>query len=94
MTGSERNLRFLVEGLPEPTHWSVAGIGRFELPMAEIALGLGGHVRVGLEDNLFVSKGVLAKGSDELVALAVERARRAGREPASPADARRILGIA
>jgi 3-keto-5-aminohexanoate cleavage enzyme len=93
MTGSERNLRFLVEGLPEPTHWSVAGIGRFELPMAEVALRLGGHVRVGLEDNLFVSKGVLAKGSDELVSVAVELAGRAGREPASPAEARRILGI-
>ena len=94
MTGSERNLRFLVEGLPEPTHWSVAGIGRFELPMAELALRLGGHVRVGLEDNLFAAKGVLAKGSDELVALAVQLADRAGREVASPADARRILGIA
>jgi 3-keto-5-aminohexanoate cleavage enzyme len=93
MTGSERNLRFLVEGLPEPAHWSVAGIGRFELPMAEVALRMGGHVRVGLEDNLFVSKGVLAKGSDELVALAVELARKAGRVPATPAQARRILGV-
>src|SRR5512138_2062603 len=93
MTGSERNLRFLVEGMPEPTHWSVAGIGRFELPMAEVALAMGGHVRVGLEDNLFVSKGVLAKGSEELVALAVSLAARARREPATPAEARRILGI-
>jgi len=93
MTGSERNLRFLVEGLPEPAHWSVAGIGRFELPMAVVALRLGGHVRVGLEDNLFVSKGVLAKGSDELVAQAVDLAAKAGREPAKPAEAREILGI-
>ena len=93
MTGSERNLRFLVEGLPEPAHWSVAGIGRFELPMAELALRMGGHVRVGLEDNLFVSKGVLAKGSDELVALAVELARTAGRAPATPAQARALLGV-
>jgi 3-keto-5-aminohexanoate cleavage enzyme len=94
MGGSERNLRFLAEGLPEPTHWSVAGIGRFELPLAEAALRMGGHVRVGLEDNLFVSKGVLAKGSHELVAIAIGLARSAGREPASPAEARRILGIA
>ena len=93
MTGSERNLRFLVEGLPEPTHWSVAGIGRFELPMAEVALALGGHVRVGLEDNLFLAKGVLAKGSDELVSAAVALAAKARREPATPAEARRILGI-
>jgi 3-keto-5-aminohexanoate cleavage enzyme len=94
MAGNPRNLRFLVEGLPEPAHWSVAGIGRAELPMAEVALGLGGHVRVGLEDNLFVSKGVLAKGSHELVALAVDLAARAGRAPATPAQARRVLGIA
>jgi len=93
MTGSERNLRFLAEGLPEPTHWSVAGIGRFQLPMAELALRMGGHVRVGLEDNLFVSKGVLARGSDELVALAVGLAAKAGRAPATPSEARRILGI-
>jgi 3-keto-5-aminohexanoate cleavage enzyme len=93
MTGSERNLRFLVEGLPEVVHWSVAGVGRFELPLAEVALRLGGHVRVGLEDNLFISKGVLATGSDQLVTAAVELAARAGRPVATPAEARRLLGI-
>ncbi len=93
MAASERNLRFLVEGLPAGVHWSVAGVGRAQLPMAELALALGGHVRVGLEDNLFVSKGVLARGSDELVQLAVKLAARAGREPASPAEARALLGI-
>ena len=55
---------------------------------------MGGHVRVGLEDNLFVSKGVLAKGSHELVATAIGLARSAGRAPATPGEARRILGIA
>lgn len=93
MTASERNLRFLVEGLPEAVHWSVAGVGRFQLPMVELAASMGGHVRVGLEDNLYAAKGVLAKGSDELVSLAVERVRGAGREPASPAEARALLGI-
>jgi 3-keto-5-aminohexanoate cleavage enzyme len=93
MTASERNVSFLLESFPEPTHWSIAGVGRFQLPMAELSLRLGGHVRVGLEDNLFVSKGVLAKGSDELVARAVELAGKAGREPATPAEARRILGV-
>jgi 3-keto-5-aminohexanoate cleavage enzyme len=94
MSASERNLRFLVEGLPAPTHWSVAGVGRFQLAMAELSLRLGGHVRVGLEDNLYASKGVLARGSDELVSLAVSLAARAGREPATPDEARRILGVA
>jgi len=93
MSGTERNLRFLVEGMPEPAHWTVAGIGRFEMPMAELALRLGGHVRVGLEDNLYLSKGVLAKGNGELVAAAVRMVREAGRELASPAEARRILEI-
>lgn len=94
MAGGERNLRFLVDGLPEPAHWSVAGIGRHEFPMAEQALRLAGHVRVGLEDNLYLSRGVLARGNGELVAWAVKAARAAGREPATPAEARRLLGIA
>ncbi len=72
----------------------VAGVGRHELPMGELAMALGGHVRVGLEDNLFVSKGVPARGSAELGSLVVEGARRAGREPATPAQARALLGIA
>lgn len=91
MSGTERNLRFLVEGLPEAVHWSVAGIGRFEMPMAELSLRLGGHVRVGLEDNLYLSKGVLARGNGELVGAAVRLARQAGREPATPAEARALL---
>jgi 3-keto-5-aminohexanoate cleavage enzyme len=93
MSASERNLRFLVAGLPDGVRWSAAGIGRAQLPIAELALALGGHVRVGLEDNLFLSKGVLARGSDELVARAVELAARAGREPATPDEARAILEI-
>ena len=93
MSGTERNLRFLVEGLPEAVHWSVAGIGRFELPMAELSLRLGGHVRVGLEDNLYLSKGVLASGNDQLVSAAAALAARAGRRLATPAEARVLLGI-
>jgi 3-keto-5-aminohexanoate cleavage enzyme len=93
MAATERNLRFLVEDLPGGA-WSAAGVGRAQLPTAELALALGGHVRVGLEDNLYVSKGVLARGSDELVSLIVNAATRHGREPATPAQARALLGIA
>jgi len=93
MGAGERNLRFLLEGMPEAVHWSVAGIGRHEFPMAELALSLGGHVRVGLEDNLYLSRGVLAKGNHELVAEAARLAGRAGRPLASPDEARRILGL-
>ena len=94
MAANERNLRFLLDGLPEPAHWTGAGVGRAQLELAALALRLGGHVRVGLEDNLYLSKGVLAKGSHELVEAAVRLSRQAAREPASPAVARRILGIA
>jgi 3-keto-5-aminohexanoate cleavage enzyme len=94
MAASERNLRFLVEGLPEGVRWSAAGIGRAQLPTASLALALGGHVRVGLEDNLFAAKGVLARGSDELVSLAIALAAQAGRDPATPDEARSLLGIA
>ena len=94
IAATERNLRFLVEGLPEPTHWTAAGVGRAQLDMAALALRLGGHARVGLEDNLYLSKGVLAQGSAELVEAAVRLARDAGRTPASPAEARALVGIA
>jgi 3-keto-5-aminohexanoate cleavage enzyme len=62
--------------------------------MAELSLKLGGHARCGLEDNIYLSKGVLAKGSYELVAKVAALARAAGREPATPAQARELLGIA
>ena len=93
MSASERNLRFLREGLPEPIAWTAAGVGRAQLEIAALALRMGGHVRVGLEDNLYVSKGVLARGSHELVERAVALAGEAGRRPASPAAARALLGI-
>jgi 3-keto-5-aminohexanoate cleavage enzyme len=93
MAAGERNLRFLVEGLPEPGPWTAAGVGRAQLELAATALRLGGHVRVGLEDNLYLSKGVLAKGSHELVERAVALALEAGRTPATPVRARAILGI-
>jgi 3-keto-5-aminohexanoate cleavage enzyme len=76
-----------------PVAWSVAGVGRHQLPMAELAREMGGHVRVGLEDNLYLSRGVLARGTDELVSRAVDLAQRAGRAPASPEEARCLLGI-
>jgi 3-keto-5-aminohexanoate cleavage enzyme len=93
MAASERNLRFLVEGLPEATHWTAAGVGRAQLSMAALALRLGGHVRVGLEDNLYLAKGVLAKGSHELVEAAATLAREARREVATPSRARQLFAI-
>jgi 3-keto-5-aminohexanoate cleavage enzyme len=80
--------------LPEGATWGVAATGRFQQPMTELSMRLGGHARVGLEDNIYVSKGVLAEGSAPLVARAAAYARSIGRTPADPARARQLLGIA
>ena len=90
---TEDNLRFLISKLPPASTFNVAGLGRQQLPMAELSLKLGGHARCGLEDNIYLSKGVLAKGSYELVAKVAELARAANREVATPAQAREILRI-
>jgi 3-keto-5-aminohexanoate cleavage enzyme len=83
-----------VAGLPAGTTWAVAAVGRHQLPLAELAIRRGGHARVGLEDNVYLDKGVLAKGSWELVERAAGFARAAGRPIATPAEARALLGIA
>jgi uncharacterized protein (DUF849 family) len=74
--------------------FSVIGAGYpAEFNADALSIMLGGHVRVGLEDNIFVSKGVLAKGSWELVEKVVRIARELGREIATPDEARQILGL-
>lgn len=93
MGGSAAHLDFIRSLLPAGCTWSVAGIGRFELPLAAHAIAVGGHVRVGLEDNLYLSKGVLAQGSYELVAAVARLAREAGRPLASVAQARSLLHL-
>jgi 3-keto-5-aminohexanoate cleavage enzyme len=93
LAASEDNLRFVVSKLPPGCSFNVAGIGRHQLPMAELSLRMGGHARCGLEDNVYLSKGVLAKGSFELVLALAKLARAAGREIATPARARQLLRI-
>ena len=90
---SERTLDFLMGSLPAGSTFTVAGVGRHQLGMAELAAHKGGHGRVGLEDNIFLSKGVLAKGSWELVAEAARRAQAAGRAIAGPPQARELLRL-
>jgi 3-keto-5-aminohexanoate cleavage enzyme len=97
MSGEVRNLVHLV-GLLEQnagknTHWGVAGIGRYQLPLAMHALAMGGHVRVGFEDNIFYHKGEIAKSNAQLVERVARLAREIGREIASPAAARKLLGL-
>ncbi len=89
----EEVLDFMAASLPEGSTWTVAGVGRHQLAMAELAIGRGGNARVGLEDNIFLSKGVLAKGNWELVAAIAGRAKEKGRALASPKEARELLRL-
>lgn len=93
INGEIRDFTFLLGSIPAGSTYTVAGVGRYEFPLAMYSILNGGHVRVGFEDNLYLSKGVLAKTNGELVAKVVRLAGEFGREIASPADARRILGL-
>lgn len=93
LNGSIKNLLFMTELLPPDATWTVAGIGRFELPLAVNAITMGGNVRVGFEDNIFYSKGVLAESNAQLVERIVRIAKELGREVATADEARKILGI-
>ncbi len=93
LDGTIGDLAFLVDKLPEGATWSVSGIGKSHMPMmlAGLAAGADG-LRVGLEDNIFLSKGVKATNV-QLVERAAALCRLAGREVATAAEAREILGI-
>ncbi len=91
MTGEERDFLFLKDSIPSNATYSVAGIGRYEFSLAELSIKHGGHVRVGLEDNIYIKKGVLTKSNRELVEKVVNLANKYGREVATPQDTRRIL---
>lgn len=93
MAGTVENLVYLKNQLPEGSTWSATGISRSHMPILLAALALGGHVRVGLEDNVYYSKGVLAQSNAQLVRRAAAIIRQAGYEVATPAEAREILGI-
>lgn len=84
----------MVRQLPANSLWSVCAIGRHQLPMNVVALVMGGHVRTGLEDNIYYSYRVLAEGNAPLVARIVRITRELGREPATPAETRQLLCLA
>ena len=88
-----KTLVYLSEIVPENAIWSVTGIGRAHLPMSMMALAMGGHIRVGMEDHVFYKKGELAKNNGQFVERIVRIAREYGREVASPEEARIILGL-
>ncbi len=91
-----KNLLHLVETLRVPPNalWLVSAIGgRAHWPMAAVAMALGGHVRTGLEDNVYIERGVLASGNAQMVEKMVRLAREIGREVATADEARAVLGF-
>jgi 3-keto-5-aminohexanoate cleavage enzyme len=88
-----RSLLYLYEHIPSNATWSVIGIGRAHLPISMMALIMGGHIRVGMEDNIYYESGVLATSNAQLVERIVRIAREYGRDVASPVEARQILGL-
>lgn len=93
ISASLRDLTFLQGSIPPGSTFTVSGIGRAQFQMAAASIIAGGHVRVGFEDNIYLEKGVLAQSNGELVAKAVRLAKELGRPIASPAEARKILGL-
>jgi 3-keto-5-aminohexanoate cleavage enzyme len=93
LPASPQNLLFLSQSIPPGATWTVAAVGRWQLPMAVLAIVMGGHVRVGLEDNIYYRKGELAS-NEQLVARVARIAAEVGRPLATPDEARQMLGLA
>jgi len=88
-----KNLLALKESLSPGYTWQAIGIGRHQIPMGVMAVLLGGNLRVGFEDNVYLTKGVLAKSNAELVEKAVRIIRELGFEAANVEEAREILPL-
>ena len=82
-----------MEGLCPGSTWSCFGVGHSAMEMLYGAVALGGHIRVGMEDNVMYAKGQLATSNVQFVERAVRVIREYGNEPATPAEAREILGL-
>ena len=93
MPATARALSNAVDMLPGDATWSVIGIGPAQLQMAMMAMPIGGHVRVGLEDNIYYRRGEPATSNTQLVERVVRLAVELGRPVATPAEARRLLGL-
>ena len=90
---SARNVAAMADNLPAGAHWGVIGISRAQWLLVAAALTLGGSVRVGLEDNLYLPDGTMARSNGDLVAKVRQMTLDVGRRPATVAEARALLGI-
>lgn len=93
VTATCKNLMNLLDNLPQNSQGSVLGIGAAQLPITTHAILLGGHVRAGLEDNIYYRKGELATGNAQLIERLVRLSKEFGREVASVAETRRLLRL-
>ena len=93
MTSTVENLVHLKSIMPEGSTWAACGISAGHLPIMMATIAMGGHLRVGLEDNLYMDHGVLAKSNVELVERAVKALELNNLEPATPDEAREIYGL-
>lgn len=93
IAATPENLLFMQSKLPPQARWSVLGVGKYQLPMIALGVLLGGNIRVGVEDNLYLSPGVLAQSNAEMVADAVKLVRQLQRDITTPAEAREMLGL-
>ncbi|AOT69835.1 3-keto-5-aminohexanoate cleavage protein [Geosporobacter ferrireducens] len=93
MTATIENLVFLKNLIPEGSTWSALGIGKGHIPIMLAAIAMGGHVRVGMEDNVYFGPGELAKSNAQFVERAANIIRASSKEVAAVEDARNILGL-
>lgn len=93
INATPRDVNFLIESLPANSTFTVTGIGKSEFSVATLGIVYGGNVRVGLEDNLYISKGKLAESNGQLVKKVVRIAQELGREIATPKEAMQILNL-
>jgi 3-keto-5-aminohexanoate cleavage enzyme len=87
------NVLQLLRELPEESLWLCSAVGPYQLPLTTLATLMGGHVRVGLEDNVYYARGQKAKSNAELVQRSVRIAHELNRPVATPAQARSMLGL-
>jgi len=93
IAATARDFAYLAGSIPQGSTFTATGIGRSAFHIAVLSIVSGGHVRVGFEDNVYLSRGVKANSNGELVEKVVRLANELGREIASPAEARAILGL-
>ena len=91
--GTPRSLFHMCEMIPEDATWSAIGVGRTHLPMSMMALCMGGHIRVGMEDNIYYKRDQLVRKNAQFVERIARIAGEYGREIASPDEARKILSL-